>query len=61
MQTVGGKKYSRLQTILLQSIGERKYSELKTAGGKEYNRLQIILLTVYTADRTTAKYWRKGI
>ena len=32
MQTIGGKEYSRLETILLEVIKERQYSKLETVG-----------------------------
>jgi len=44
LPTIGEKEYNRLQTILLEIIGGRKYSILQTVGEKEYNRLKTILL-----------------
>ena len=52
LQTIGEKKYSRLEIILLEVIERRKYSKLQTVRGKKYNGLHTILLTIHTADKS---------
>ena len=50
-----------MQTILLDTIGGRKYSELETVGGNSIMDWRQDYWILLEEVQQTAKYWRKGV
>ena len=50
-----------IQTILLDTIGGRKYSELETVGGNSITDWRQDYWILLEEVQQTAKYWRKGV